>query len=127
MYEQIQMVANLAAGGVRTEWSDGREYLVAPMTLLVPGVHAGSMGPLLYELPDMEASADSWNGMPIVVNHPEQGTARSPRILEARAIGTVYKTTTYNGELVAEGWFDVAKTRKVDARILNWLRSGRKF
>ena len=123
-----QILVNLT-GGVRRERLDGRDYLVAPASLIVPGVLNGSKGPILYQLEDIEASAAAWNGMPIVVNHPtnDQGqaiSARHPKVLEQFGIGQVFNTKV-DGKLVAEAWFDVEKTRKVDVRILNALQSGK--
>jgi hypothetical protein len=123
-----QVTVNLT-GGVRRENLDGRDYLVAPLSLIVPGVLNGSQGPLYYPLEDLQATHDTWNGMPIVApNHPvnEKGqptSARSPKVWAKQGIGHVYNATV-DGKLAAEGWFDVEKTRKVDARILNRLEKG---
>lgn len=106
---------------------DGREYLVAPMTLIVPGVLPGSNGPLLYPADEVSRNAADWNGTPIVVYHPTANgvpvSARDPDVIAKRGIGTVYKTN-YDGALKAEGWFDVENTRRVDPRVLDALESG---
>ncbi len=121
------LTANIA-GKVRRETRNGREYVVAPMTLIVPGVLNGSQGPLFYPAEEIKKNASAWNGMPLVVDHPydSQGnpiSARSPAVLDAQGVGEVFNATV-DGKLVAEGWFDVEKTQKVDARILNSLNSG---
>src|SRR5690606_32500277 len=89
-----QLTANFA-GNVRREILDGREYLVAPLTMLVPGVLNGSQGPLFYPPQEVIKNPLSWNGMPIVVNHPVDGagnpvSARSPEVLRKYGIGTVF-------------------------------------
>lgn len=121
------LVANLSAGA-RRETLAGREYIVAPVSMIVPGILNGSRGPLLYESRDVSLSADSWNGMPIVLRHPtNNGTpvsARSPNVLNEVGLGTVLNTR-FDGKLRAEGWFDVANLRRVAPDILNRLQSGK--
>lgn len=121
------LTSNLT-GKVRRAELHGRAYLVAPLSMIVPGVLHGSKGPLYYPPEEIARNVDAWNGMPIVVYHPERNgqpvSARSPEILETQAIGTVFKAT-YNGKLSAEGWFDEERTRSVDDRILESLLSGK--
>lgn len=120
------------SGKVRREKLQGREYLVAPLTLIVPGVLNGNLGPLFYPLEDLKASYDAWNGMPIVApNHPrdEVGlpvSARLPKIWDKHGIGHVFNASV-NDKLAAEGWFDIERTKAVDARILNALLNGQKM
>ncbi len=105
------------AGKTRRETVNGREYIVAPLTLIVPGVLNGSKGPLYYPPEHVARNPIAWNGMPIVVYHPDDNgvpvSARSPRVLERAGIGHIYNTT-YDGKLKAEGWFDVEHTRTRD-------------
>jgi hypothetical protein len=58
------------AGPVREVVLHGREWLVAPLTLIVPGVLNGSNGPLLYPREEVARDPQAWNGMPLVVYHP---------------------------------------------------------
>ena len=53
------VVANFSGKARRETW-DGREYLVAPATLIVPGVLNGSQGPLFY--PPDERNDRACNG-----------------------------------------------------------------
>lgn len=118
------LTANL--GAVRREQVNGRDYLVAPLTMIVPGVLPGSKGPLYYPPEEVSRNPDGWNGMPIVVNHPvvegRNVSARSPRILERYGIGHVYAANIGpNGNLVGEGWFDVGATKRIEPRIYDDL------
>lgn len=117
------ITANLS-GQVRKETLHDREYLVAPLTMIVPGVLAGSKGPLLYPEDEVRKNPSAWNGMPIVVNHPTKNgipvEARSPDVLERHQIGTVFNTK-FNGKLVAEGWFDLERTRRTNIGIYEQL------
>jgi len=124
------LAVNLTYGGspqLRQVVRDGREYIVAPLSLIVPGVLNGSLGALYYPAAEIAKNPTAWNHMPIVVNHPEEDgrpvSARLPRVLDRCWIGNVYHAA-YTDKLVAEGWFDVAKTRKVDPRVLNALQQG---
>lgn len=122
-----QLIANVTSQGRRTI-HEGREYFVAPLSMIVPGVLNGSKGPLYYPLEEIGKDPDAWNGMPIVVYHPTNNegkpvSARSPQVLEKHGIGWVFNAQV-NDKLVAEGWFDVEKTKKVDPRILSSLEKG---
>lgn len=107
----------------------GREHIVVPMTLIVPGVLNGSKGPLYYPREEIANNVAAWNGMPIVVYHPNTNgynvSARDPQVSDKQQVGTVYNATTTNdGKLRAEGWFDVERTAAIDQRVLNALERG---
>lgn len=114
-------------GKVRKASLGGRDYLVAPMTMLVEGVLDGSKGPLLYEEREITRDISMWNGMPIVVNHPyENGrhiSARRPDILEKQGIGLVFNAD-YQGKLIAEAWFDILAIERIEPSILEKLKTG---
>lgn len=118
---------------VRREVVQGREYLVAPATLIVPGVLNGSHGPLYYPPEEIAKSVFAWNHMPVVVNHPysEDGvpiSARTPQVVMSTKIGEVYNSYIgANGELRAETWIDVELADRVDKRVVNSLLSGTKL
>lgn len=111
----------------RRERLHGRDYLVAPLSLIVPGVLNGSQGPLYYPPEEVSRDPFAWNHIPLVVNHPTRNgqpvSARSPEVLEKQGVGFVFKAA-FNGKLTAEGWFDVEATRRVDNRVLVSLEKG---
>lgn len=115
---------------VRRQRKDGREYLVAPLVLLKEQVLHGSKGPLLYPRSEIARNASAWNGMPLVVGHPiENGkhiSAHVPGVTKSIGIGHVDGARCdEDGTLRAEGWFDVKKTKRVNASILRNLEAGR--
>jgi hypothetical protein len=124
---ELVVVNFRAAGKARRTTFNGRDYLVAPMTLIVPGVVPGSEGPLLYPLEELARNYQAWNYMPIVVNHPLRNgrhvSAREPAILEESGVGFVFNASL-DGRLRGEGWFDVERTRRVDGRVLDRLERG---
>jgi len=120
---------NLANVKTRRKTLNGREHLIVPMTMIVPGVLGGSRGALYYPPDEVKKHPSIWNSMPIVVEHPRRDgqpvSARSPDILNSVGIGFVMEATVNEeGKLIAEGWFDIDKTRQVDIRILNRLNKG---
>ena len=106
---------------------NGRDYIVAPLTLIVPGVLNGSKGALYYPPEEVSRDPDVWNGVPIVVYHPTRNgvhvSARDPDVLDKQGIGMVLRSKA-GGKLTAEGWFDVEATRRVDNRVLQALEAG---
>lgn len=117
------LTVNLA-GKFRKEILNDREHIVAPVTMIVPGVLNGSMGPLYYPPEEVSKDVEIWNHMPIVVYHPTQGgknvSARTADVLNTQGVGIVLNSS-YDDKLRAEAWFDVDKTRRVDMRVLNSL------
>lgn len=107
---------------------NGKAWLVAPITGIVPGVLPGSRGPLFYPSRECKRSAPSWNGIPITRYHPmatngQHVSVNSPGIMSKQGIGYL-KDTKWRGKLVHEGWFDEQKTRAVDMRVYNALITG---
>lgn len=128
--EHLDFTLNLAAG-TRRETLDGREYIIAPLSMIVSGVLNGSNGPLYYPADELARNVDAWNGMPLVVNHPTRNgkpvSARTPEIMQASRIGWVFNAKFADGRLSGEGWFDAEKTKQVDSRIWNALNVGQQI
>ncbi len=116
-------------GTIRYDSFGGKDYIVAPMSLISPGVLAGSKGPLLYPEEEISNNVDAWNHIPLVVYHPTENgnpvSARTPTVLNRQGIGFIFKAKISNNKLVAEGWFDVENTNKVDSRIVESLESSK--
>ncbi len=111
-----KLIANISFGrGVRTEALQGREYLVAPVSMIVEGVLAGSQGPVLYESAEIVKSVPAWNHKPITVGHPEtNGTKVSgctQTALETVGLGIILNARwkPQTKKLVAEAWFDKSR------------------
>lgn len=119
----------LNAAKAREETLDGRKYLVVPTVLIKDGVFTANQGALYYSSQENGKNPDAWNGMPLVVYHPEEGgklvTARKPAVLEKSGIGFVFNVEYSSPELKGESWFDIEKTKKVDKRIIPALKAGK--
>lgn len=115
-------------GKSRSETRAGRRYLVSPATLIVPGVLNGSQGALYYPAEEVSRDPSIWNGIPLVVRHPVRNgqnvSARNPEVLESQGVGTLFHSK-FTNKLIAEAWFDVEDTERVEPRILNALEMGK--
>lgn len=132
------LTCNLS-GVVRHAKMGDRDYLVAPMTMIVEGVLNGSNGPLFYPAEELRKVPAVWNHKPIVVYHPEmngQGiSACDPDVLSVRGVGVVMNTRfvpakepTSNrkaqpAKLKAEAWLEVNRLSKIDKRVLEAIES----
>lgn len=72
---------------VERQTLEGVDYLVVPTILIVEGVHNN----VYYPASELEKFPDSWNGRPVVINHPDLNgqavTANSPDIVERQTVG----------------------------------------
>lgn len=113
---------------VRRATLDGRAYLVAPFTSIVPGVLNGSKGPIFYPAEENAKNPDAWNGKPLTLGHPVINgmhvSARRPDILDSYGLGMIFESKTVDGKLAGEAWFDIEKVKKVHAPLLNALEKG---
>jgi hypothetical protein len=125
----LRSVTFNTVGHVRRERWRGRDYLVAPLAMINPGVLAGSQGPLLYTAQDIARYAVDWEGMPLTVYHPTDPitnrplSAADPGVLDRQGVGLV-RRPYFNGKLRAEGWFDEEKTRAVSPAVHRMLNAG---
>jgi hypothetical protein len=107
----------------------GRNHLIVPVIMMVEGVHNGSAGPVFHSIAELGKFPESWNGIPVVIDHPktEDGTpisANSPEVIDSTTVGRVYNTHVVNTKLVAEAWIDEEKIRQVSPIVLAELLKG---
>lgn len=119
------LVANL--GSARRVVDSHGTWLVAPMTLIVPGVLDGSRGPLYYPPNEIAQNHKKWHGYPITRNHPVNASAYKDGIYDSVGMGVVRNPAIVDNKLVAEGWFHEERTRKVDPQVWNSLIEGRQL
>lgn len=99
---------------IRRETLDEVEHLVIPVIAAKEMVMNG----LFYPASEFKDWAETWNGVPVPVNHPKfQGmpiSAKSPRIHELNNIGTFYNVTfTSDNKLKGEIWVNLTKAEKL--------------
>jgi len=126
------IVANIR-GKARRVTSNGRSYLVADMTLIVPGVLNGSQGALYYPPDEIAKNYKAWANAPLTLGHPTANgrhvSARAPGVRDRLGLGEVRTPAVRrkDGALVAEGWFDEARVKKVAPSVHNALLRGEKI
>src|SRR6185312_15745985 len=118
--ELVILNTSVASNRVRREFKNGREYLVAPSSLIVPGVLSGSQGPIYYPPEEIAKNVQAWNGMPLLAYHPqtingEQVSANHQGIQEKQGIGFFHSPNIdpLRKNLKGESWFDVERTKQV--------------
>ena len=114
---------------VRTKTHQKKKHLVVPVVMMVEGVHNGSHGPLLHLMEDLGKFPEAWNGIPVVINHPEEDgksiSANSPDVIDARSVGKVYNTHVNGSKLAAELWLDEEKLKDVSEETLECINSAK--
>jgi len=130
MPQNLSLTLNVQTGTVRKEKLMGKSYLVANLSMIVPGVLPGSQGKLLYTTEEINKSVNAWNGVPLTNNHPiENGkpvSARIPEVLEKYALGMVLNAKG-GDKLRAEGWFDEERTKTISPEVYERLLANDKI
>ena len=105
----------------------GTDYLIVPVVMMVEGVHNGSRGPLLHKVAEFGRFVESWNGIPIVIDHPvlngEAISANSPEITENGTVGRVYNTKISGNKLKAEAWLEEDRLRQVSVDVYTAIKA----
>lgn len=99
--------------GVRHVVHEGRDHLVVPVVMIVEGVLNGA----LVTQAEFGKFAESWNGRPVPVLHPEERgipiSANRPDVIERNTIGQVFNAYAENGKLKGELWIDTDKAQRL--------------
>ncbi|HVJ72040.1 MAG TPA: DUF2213 domain-containing protein [Sphingomicrobium sp.] len=121
-----------AAGQVRTEKLNGRDYLVFPVVALMEGIiHAVNADePEFVPAATLAEAADSWNGRPLVVGHPMKNgrpvSANDPRVMELQAFGQVFNSAMNGTRLGMEAWADPERLEQLgEHELLARIRAGK--
>ena len=110
---------------IRSETLNGVEHWVVPVIMMVEGVHDGSAGPILYTVEELGRSPTSWDGIPVVINHPEEGlSANNPNAAE-QVVGRIFNTHMDGLKLMAEAWIDIARLQTVSQSAYDYIRDQR--
>lgn len=122
----VRLVANISFAKSRTVKKDGREYVVAPVSMLKEGVLNGSDGPLFYPRSEIAKNVGMWNDIPLVINHPtdEYGnpiSASDERQHLVKNVGFLRNDRVKNDRRIADAWFDVKALKRHHPDVLNRL------
>jgi len=127
-----QLHVNVANTGyvIRQETHQGRNHIIVPVVMMVEGVHSGSKGALLHQADELGKFPASWDGIPVVINHPTDNegnnvSANSPEIIDSEVtVGRVYHAHMVDSKLVAEAYLDEAKLNEASPNALSAIMSG---
>lgn len=108
---------------------ESRPHLVAPVVLLVEGVHNG----FLYEAAELAKYPDAWSGIPLPIQHPRKNgepiSANDPTIIEEQSIGNLFHVhyDADKARLVGEIWIDINKASSIAPEALAAIRGGQRL
>lgn len=102
------------ANSAEVKTLNGRDYLVVPVIALVEGVrHAsGAASPELVPVDSFGRYPETWNGRPVVVDHPVDAKGRGMSasdvvVLEDSYLGKMLNSRVEDGKLKTEAWLDL--------------------
>ncbi len=105
----------------RTEFANGKTWLVAPVVMLVEGVVNGEK----ITVDVMRRSVSAWNGRPVTLNHPKEGafpiSANTPSVLDQMQIGTIFNVTVEGEKMKGEIWFDIVRMQQIGGKAAQLL------
>ena len=111
--------------------SDGREYLVAPMVAIKEGVLDGTPknNAMFYSKDVLEESLSHWNGKPLVMGHPMDGTepvlANQIEFIDSNGVGNVFNARMLADKLILDARIDVEAAReKGYGEFIDKIKSG---
>lgn len=112
----------------RLETYEGKQYMVFPVVMMVQGVHHGSGGALFHPIDELGKVPASWNGRPVVINHPQDSdgnyiSANSPEVLEQYAVGYLFNTNVEDTKLKSEAWLEKSKLNRVSSVVAEALKN----
>ena len=109
----VAMAAKAVDAETRREKLDGEEHLVVPAVAMRSGVLNG----VYYSSNELKKFANTWNGVPVPVGHPEEDgvhvSANSPKYEATTNIGKVYGAHYAQGRLKCELWLHVDKMKRL--------------
>ena len=117
------ITSQVKVADTREETLMGRNHLVVPVVALVEMVLESSTsdGPELALAEEFGATPLSWNGRPIVVNHPEingeKVSASLTEIVDKEKIGEIYNTVLDDKKLKLEAWIDLERAESLGGTI----------
>jgi hypothetical protein len=112
--QRVYLSTNASADvkSIRQEEFRGRTYTVIPVVAIVETVLQGanSPAPELALASEFGKFPQSWNGRPVVLNHPSINgvfvSASIPSVLEDYAFGTMFNAYVDQKKLLVEAWID---------------------
>lgn len=121
---KIQLKINNLNYNIQTEIKDGVEYMIVPVIMMRQGVHSGSEGAMLHNIDELGKIPDSWNGIPVTIQHPSiSGQNVSANRPDQQIVGRVYNTRVDGENLKAKCWINVNKIKELSEEAYNSIKN----
>lgn len=97
----------------------GKEFVVTPVSMIVPGVLNGSKGALFYPQDRVSRNPREWDGVPVTLGHPSDPltnaplSASDPGVVDRLGMGVLRNSRFQGGKLRSEAWLDAEKTKRI--------------
>lgn len=127
-YVRLTGLADTAA--IRTATFQGLPHVVVPVVMLVGDSvvwPSNAPGPEFVPAAELALAPAAWNGRPCMPDHPAEGSANSPAVLERECFGMVFNARFDDGRLKGEAWLDPARAAIVGAsamRVIERCQAG---
>lgn len=126
-YLHLRGAADTAS--IRTAQFMGREHVVVPVVALIGGAVVrpmGSKGPEYVPAEELSLVPGSWNGRPVVADHPTRdgmplSASESPEMLASVAFGTVFNARYDGGRLKMDAFIDASRAQEMGGDALSAL------
>jgi len=109
---------NVETSNIKYTDFEGVKHMVIPVIMAQEGV----MNRFFYPSEEFEGWANTWDGVPVPINHPEiEGvavSAKSPRIQELNSVGYVFNSKYEDKKLKGEIYLNLEKVKKLNADYL---------
>ena len=113
----MRVIAANRSGPIR---NDGG-YIVVPVSMIVEGVLKGAYVPTA----EFSATADQWDGRPVVLGHPERnGEYVSANAPDVPVMGRLFNTRVEGDRLLSEAWIDREAAEGIAPGVTDALMSG---
>jgi len=120
-----------SAGAVRREKKAGKDYIVAPVVMIVEGVHKGNGGALFYSAAELKKSVSNADGIPLFVQHPRDQwgnytSAKDSTVNGEKLVGFV-SAPSFNDDgakMPAEIWAEEEKLKAVSPESFEAILEG---
>lgn len=115
--EDIYFLANAISYSITKKKHQGKDHIVVPVVMMVEGVHNNNRGKVFYATHELSKVVDSWNGVPVTINHPYVDgvpvSANSPELIDAVGVGRIYNAKMVSNKLMAEAWIEEEKIKNI--------------
>jgi hypothetical protein len=112
---------------IRRETYEGQSHIVIPVVMMIEGVHAGSRGPLLHTVEELGRFPESWNGVPVTIQHPQKDgefvSANSPEIIAQYGVGRIFNAHMEANKLKAEAWINENRITTISPEAFRYIQN----